>query len=65
MKVVWVGDDLGSSNGEGADSELKNLKPLGGVFGLEIGGVGGVNGEHSVPRRRERTCLLQRYGHEV
>lgn len=50
MKVVWVGDDLGIPNGERADGELKNLKPPGGVLGLEIGGLGGVDGEHPVPR---------------
>lgn len=43
MKVVWVHDELGTICGKGANSELKDLKPFGGVFGFEIRGVGGVN----------------------
>ena len=60
-----VGDDFGSPKGEGADGELKNLEPLGGVFVLEIGCLRSVDGQDSVPRRRVRTGSLQRHGDEV
>lgn len=60
-----MGDDLGCPNGERADSKLKNLEPLGGVLGLEVGGVDGVERQHPVPRSGGRAGLLQRDGDEV
>jgi hypothetical protein len=60
-----VSEELGVSNGEGADGELEELEALGGALGLGIGGVGRVEGEEAVPRRRHGAGPLQRHGDEV
>lgn len=60
-----MSDELGVFKGERAKGELEELKALGGGLGLGIGGVGGVEGQETVPRRRERARLLQRHGDEV
>lgn len=52
-------------DGERAEGELEKLEALGGGLGLGVGGLGGVEGQEAVPRRRERARLLQRHGHEV
>lgn len=65
MKVIWVGDDLGSPNGERADGELKDLEFVGGEPGLGVGGLGGVEGQNAVPRGGEGARFLERDGHEV
>lgn len=59
MKVVWVNDELGTSNGERANGELKDLKPFGGIFGFEIGGVCGVNWQNTLPGCRVGPSILQ------
>lgn len=60
-----MSNELGSTDGERTDSELKELELLGCVLGLEIGRVSGVEGKHSLPWRGERTRPLQRNGHVV
>lgn len=60
-----MSDKLGFPDRKGAESELEDLKLLGGVLGLAIGGVGGVKGLKAVPRERRRTRLLERESDEV
>lgn len=60
-----MSNELGITYTERTDSELKQLELLGGVLGLEIGRLGGVEGKDSLPRRRERAGILQRDGNEV
>lgn len=65
MKVIWVRDELGTLYGKGANGELKDLKPFGGVFGFEIGGEGGVNRHNTLPGCRVRSGILQRDCNEI
>lgn len=45
-----VGDNLGSPNRERAKGELKDLKPFGGVLGLQVGRVSRIDWKYPVPR---------------
>lgn len=49
MKVVREGDEFGALEAEGADGELEQLEGLGGELGLEVGGLGDVDGEDAAP----------------
>lgn len=60
-----VSEEIGRSNGEGADGELEELEALGGALGLGVGGVGRVEGEDAVPRRGHGAGPLQRDGDEI
>ncbi len=51
-------EGIPSSNGEGADGELEKLEAFGGVLGLGVSGVGGVEGEGTVPRGGHGACPL-------
>lgn len=56
---------IGSPNRKGANSKLKNLKPLGGILGLQVCGFSGVEGQNSMPWGRVRTSVLQRNRHKI
>lgn len=58
MKIVRVSNELGGGDRKRADSELQHLESLGGVFGFEVGSVGGVDGEHALPAGGEAACSL-------
>lgn len=47
---IRVGEDFVTSEAEGADGKLEDLVRLGRKPGLEVGDLGGVDGEDAVPR---------------